>query len=129
VRSSSEAEARPDKPGGRVGQGRGQGSTFGLRRAVGRDGVVRVVLRGELDYQAAVEHADALRAVIELRDRVVVDLAQLHFVDTSGLRFLIQLANGQDRPLRLENVRSAVARVIVLTGIGSMFDVDMVELP
>ena len=41
------------------------------------DGFVRIGLRGDLDYRATLEHADALRAMADLRTRVVLDLGYL----------------------------------------------------
>jgi anti-sigma B factor antagonist len=88
------------------------------------DGYVRVKLRGDLDFQTASEHAEALQAVTDLRERVVVDLAELQFIDSAGLRFLVVLASMHDGPMRLENAPPAIARVVEMTGLAGMFAFD-----
>jgi anti-anti-sigma factor len=87
------------------------------------DGYARIKLRGEFDYPATVQYAEALQEVTDLRDRVVVDLAELTFIDSAGLRFLIVLANRHEGPLRLDNAPDNVIRVLALTGLSERFDV------
>jgi anti-sigma B factor antagonist len=86
------------------------------------DGLVRVSLRGDLDYYATLEHADALREVTDLRTRVVLDLAGLTFIDSAGIAFLAHLANTHDGPVRLENVPPIVRRTLTVTGLQEVFD-------
>src|SRR5436190_11581863 len=64
-------------------------------------GFVRVQLRGDLDFGATVRYAEALREVTDLRERVVLDVAGIRFIDSAGLRFLTHLAGAHDGPLRL----------------------------
>jgi anti-sigma B factor antagonist len=86
------------------------------------DGYVRVKLRGDLDHQATVEHDEALREVTDLRDRVVLDLAELRFIDSSGIAFLVTVAHAHDGPVRLEHAPSQVRRVLAVTGLTEVFD-------
>jgi anti-anti-sigma factor len=88
------------------------------------DGFVRVKLRGDLDYQATVEQAEALREVTDLRSRVVLDLGQVKFIDSSGLRFLAEIAGAHHGPVRLEKAPAAVVRVLAITGLADMFELD-----
>jgi anti-anti-sigma factor len=63
--------------------------TFGIEEQ-GRNGTVVVKLRGELDMASAdtvAERLDALRAAGE---RAVLDLDDLVFMDSSGLRVVLQ---------------------------------------
>jgi anti-anti-sigma factor len=53
----------------------------------------------------------------------VVDLAELTFIDSAGLRFLIVLANRHEGPLRLDNAPDSIIRVLALTGLSERFDV------
>ena len=50
------------------------------------DGFVRVKLRGDLDYDTTSQHAAALREVTDIREHVVLDLAEVNFIDSMGLR-------------------------------------------
>jgi len=92
-----------------------------------RDGYARIKLRGELDYPATLTHGEALREITDLRTRVVVDLADLQFIDSSGLQFLIRLANAHDGRLRLENVPPNITRILELTGLTERFDIDATD--
>ena len=90
------------------------------------DGQVVVALRGELDV------ADAVRVVAELtevaaRDRdIVIDLAGLEFIDSSGVaalaraRSLVRHAGGD---LLLAAPREQVLRVLALTRMIDVFSV------
>jgi anti-anti-sigma factor len=89
------------------------------------DGYVRVKLRGDLDYEATTTYAEALQEITDLRTRVVLDLAELHFIDSAGISFLVRLAQIHEGPLRLMNAPAAVARVLVLTGLAEVFDLDV----
>ena len=54
--------------------------------------VVKIV--GELDAYSAELVEPALRRFVLFADDVVIDLSELDFIDTAGLRFLISLADG-----------------------------------
>src|SRR3954453_12195703 len=89
------------------------------------DGYARVKLRGEFDYHATVENAEALRALTELRDRVILDLTELDFMDSSGLRFLIALALHHDGPAHVEGASRPVRRVIELRALDHLLDITV----
>jgi anti-anti-sigma factor len=88
------------------------------------DGYARVTLRGDLDYPTTIAHAEALQELTDLRTRVVLDLAGLHFMDSSGVAFLVVLARAHDGPVRLENVPAFVKRLLTVTGLSATFDFD-----
>ena len=88
------------------------------------DGYVRVKLRGAFDHAATVEHAEALREVTDLRSRVVLDLADVQFIDSSGIAYLVRLANAQEAPVRLDNVPSRIRRLLAMTGLTDVFDLS-----
>jgi anti-anti-sigma factor len=75
-----------------------------------------VVLRGEVDFSTAPLLADALSRVIVRRSGdVAVDLAQLEFVDTAGIRVLTACRDMLDRDGRRLTLRSPsplVARIL-----------------
>jgi anti-anti-sigma factor len=86
------------------------------------DGYVRVRLEGDLDFDATTKHAASLREVTDLRTQVVLDVAGVRFVDSSGLRFLVDLARRHDGPVRLEGVQPPVRRVLEITGLDAVLD-------
>src|SRR5690349_12293411 len=85
---------------------------------------VRVKLRGDLDYPATVFHREALREVTGLRTGVVLDLAELEYIDSAGLLFLVQLTHVHEGPVRLENVPALVTSLLNVTRLTELFDVD-----
>lgn len=85
-----------------------------------------VALTGELDLASA---AELERAVRELRaggcDRVVVDLSDVDFLDSTGLRVLISLRNTAQRAghrLTIVPGRQGVQRIFELTATRGLFD-------
>ena len=88
------------------------------------DGYARVKLRGDLDYPTTIGHAEALQELTDLRTRVVLDLEDLRFLDSSGVAFLVVLARAHDGPVRLEHVPAFVRRLLAVTGLADTFDLD-----
>lgn len=90
------------------------------------DGVVRVVLAGELDIAT---HGDAEAVLREVQDGavpvVVLDLRKLNFMDSTGLRLLVQAdLRAREGGHRLAIVRGpeAVHRVLEITGLDAKLD-------
>lgn len=87
---------------------------------------VAVVPKGELDVSCV----DALDGEVrELRaagfDQIVLDLRQVRFLDSSGLRLLLSLRNDAERDghgLTLVRGPRAVQRIFELTGTSGLFD-------
>ena len=91
----------------------------------------RVFLRGELDLATAPllhKHIDALRAGNgQHRALVLLDLAEVTFCDSSGLRALLEILDRCHRVgtnLRLTNVPPSVHRLFQLTGTTSVLNID-----
>jgi anti-sigma B factor antagonist len=86
------------------------------------DGPVRVVrLIGELDLDSAPRSRATLDTAVTSASQpmVVLDLSQLTFCDSSGVRVLLglhRLAAGEQRELRIRDATSAVTQVLTLTG-------------
>ena len=80
-----------------------------------------VVVRGEIDMQTASQLERALDDVIAADARLVtIDLEQVDFLDSSGLRVILGASNTlseQDGRLVLEGASAAVERVLELTGV------------
>jgi len=87
-----------------------------------------IAARGEIDLATVRALRDALDGVEEDVPVVIVDLSEVTFLDSSGLRVLAQSqrrltgAHGPPR-LRLVVAGAAVDRVFDVTGLRSFFDV------
>ena len=84
-------------------------------------GVVRVVARGEIDFDSAEVLSTRLSSLIDHGASVIVlDAGEVTFLDSSGLRVIIAAANrlralgGQ---LFIEGMSGAVQRVLEITGL------------
>lgn len=89
-----------------------------------RDGRLILVVRGELDLATAPELEAAVTEGLDAGKQVVVDLRELDFMDSSGLRVLVAAhARARRAGERFAIVRprpgSAVARIIDIAGIES----------
>ena len=87
------------------------------------DGVV-VGLGGELDIAGLPAIEAELEALLaRAAQPVVLDLAELGFLDSSGVTVLIRIANhfGQ---VRTRNASSAVRRVVEVLGLGDRLGLD-----
>lgn len=97
------------------------------------DGRVHVVPQGELDLATAPELERALLERLEAGDDLVLDLRELVFMDSSGVRVLVTAHRVADDPDhgRLLIVRpeggSPVSRVLDISGIAEQL--GMVETP
>lgn len=86
------------------------------------DGGARVIsLRGELDLANAASVESELAAALEAAEaRVVVDMRELEFIDSTGIALLVAALNRCDgqREMRFVPSRAAaVNRVLSLTGV------------
>lgn len=87
-----------------------------------------VVLRGELDLTSAPELERELREVESSRpDRLVIDLAGLEFMDSTGLRTLLEARDrslSQGYALALRRGQRQVQRVLELTRTDEVFEFE-----
>jgi len=86
-----------------------------------RDGLIRIELRGELDLATAPQVEEALEGAESAEPPLIaLDLSQLSFLDSSGLRTIVA-ADGRAREAgrRLAVVKGpeAVQRVFTITGL------------
>jgi anti-sigma B factor antagonist len=91
------------------------------------DGVATVVLEGELDIATA-SVLDATLTDVERNGTgtMLLDLAGVRFIDSTGLRALLsarQRAETAGRTLRLTNIPADVERVFDVTGVRRIFDI------
>jgi anti-sigma B factor antagonist len=90
-----------------------------------------VSLRGELDLATAPllhKHIDDLLDTNgQHRSLVLIDVGELNFCDSSGLRALLEIRNRCQRVgtnLRLTNVPANIRRILELTGTTSVLNID-----
>jgi anti-anti-sigma factor len=77
-----------------------------------------VVISGDLDLWSGNAQSDILAGVKRLSKPVVVDASDLIFMDSAGLRFLVEVARRQHpRRLRIEGAQPPIRRVIELSGL------------
>jgi anti-sigma B factor antagonist len=90
------------------------------------DGHAVVMLRGELDLADAADVAAALTAISASEPRIIVDLAGLEFIDSSGVA---ALARGRRQARRaggdlvLAALRQKVMRILAITRLAETFAV------
>lgn len=95
---------------------------FEARISPGPDRVV-VALAGECDLSGREELAAVLLKAVTSAKVVVVDLAGLTFIDSSGVHGLVDGHHAAQRAgarLYVINARGAVATVLDITGIGAL---------
>jgi anti-anti-sigma factor len=98
-------------------------------RASTDDGVATVEVDGDLDI-ATVPVLEGALSDVERggAETLMLDLAGVAFMDSTGLRALLSARKRADRAgraLRLSNVQPPVARVFDLTGAGRLFKVGL----
>lgn len=85
--------------------------------------VVRVV--GDVDVASAPSVGEALQQAVGRATRaVVVDLAEVGFLDSSGVRTLLaarEAALATEVAIELRNLQPAVIRVLQVTGVAPVF--------
>lgn len=93
-----------------------------MRDSLDSDGAVRLALIGELDIAVSDALEERVRQVTESGRRVRLDLSQLEFIDSSGVRALVlsvKHAQASGRELEVDRrVSATVERMIGIMGIG-----------
>jgi anti-sigma B factor antagonist len=79
-------------------------------------GCAVLVLTGEIDMYSAPTLSDALAAAAVIADRVVVDMAAVRFIDSSGVGAL--LTARRDGPVALVRPPRVLRRLLDVTGLG-----------
>lgn len=90
------------------------------------DGVTRITLDGDLDARGAGEIDLQFQAIAASRSKVVVDLSQVGFLASIGIRTLIQAAkanSGKGGKLVLLDPVEAVWKVITTCGADALLPV------
>ena len=87
------------------------------------DGVPLICVAGELDLATAPKLSAAAKDALEQNpERVVFDLGELRFMDSSGLRVLLEVASSV--PVSVREASAPVRRVIESTGVDSVLRLE-----
>ncbi|ODT89379.1 STAS domain-containing protein [Phenylobacterium sp. SCN 70-31] len=89
-----------------------------------RDGVLVVALDGRLDSNTSGALEAVLPARIQAHERVVLDLAQVPYVSSAGLRVLLigaKAARAGGRKFALSGLTESVREVFDISGFTSIF--------
>ena len=84
-----------------------------------------LVLHGELDIATAPELVEILHRMRRQNHAVVLDLAEITFMDSTGLTTLMDAhlaAEGNGWPFEIRRASPAVRRVFDLAGVGRLLD-------
>jgi anti-anti-sigma factor len=97
----------------------------------GRDGSTIVKLCGEIDLASAPQLRAALESLVSSGDRIVVDLGEVTFIDSSGLHELHSTAISLDGngPLRIDNVPPLPMRVMEIVGMTDHPNIEIAGRP
>jgi anti-anti-sigma factor len=86
-----------------------------------------VLLRGELDLATAPQLEQVVTERLEAGDEVVVDLRELDFMDSTGLRVLVRAHASVADERRFLIVRpppgGPIAKILSIAGVESQFDI------
>lgn len=89
---------------------------------------IATVLKTRIDAPAAVEFKETMRAKTQdAPDRVLLDLHQVTFIDSSGLGAIVATMKllSPERKLILAGLNPAVEKVFQLTRMNAVFDIFM----
>jgi anti-anti-sigma factor len=78
-----------------------------------------LLLRGELDMATVQDLQDKIDGIMVPGQAIVLDLAQLTFLDTSAIHCFIRAEAGSGHPVVLMNASRGVRRILELAGLGS----------
>lgn len=99
-----------------------------IRHREGADGSAVVAISGELDLATAPRLIEALsRPQVEQASAVTVDLAGTDFIDSAGVRVLVEAARVTADAGAMLSVRGAhgwVAKVLEITGVSDYLNVQ-----
>jgi anti-anti-sigma factor len=94
-------------------------------------GAAVVTIDGELEFGTAAKLRTTLSDLAqEDADPVVIDLAAVRFIDSTGLSLLVQAKqrfSAQGRRFELRRASGRVSRVIQISGLAELFELDADE--
>ncbi|WP_435737472.1 STAS domain-containing protein [Cellulosimicrobium sp. PMB13] len=97
----------------------------GITYAPHEDGVV-VTMWGEVDAALRDRASEAMSYVLDTRGPVTVDVADVSFIDSSGIAFIIQLymlGEEDGRPVTLRDPSESMVELLEMIGMGGRIPV------
>jgi anti-anti-sigma factor len=92
---------------------------------VAGDGRIIVAAAGQVDLATAPQLAQALaQARLEGATGIVVDLADVDFLDSAGVRVLVEAARRSTGTLSVRGAQGWVAKVLDITGVQGYLNPD-----
>src|SRR3954452_19684878 len=102
--------------------------TFSVEQTSSEDGQVTLVVHGEVDTYTSARLRDAISAAIDGgATEVVVDVAGMDFIDSTGLGVLVgalKKLQERDGKLTLRSPSPATLQVLGIVGLTSHFGID-----
>src|SRR5690606_20718502 len=91
------------------------------------EGGIALAVAGALDAYTAPTLQDELRPLVRRPERIVLDLGALDFLDSTGLRVLVEAQNelsNSGGALQLRNVGDSTRRLLDITGLAELLGVE-----
>lgn len=83
------------------------------------------VMEGEIDAAVQARHEDAILAALSRAERrLVIDLSEVTFMDSGGLRLLYHAAAGSPEPPVLRGVTDRILDLLELSGVSDLFTIE-----
>jgi anti-sigma B factor antagonist len=95
----------------------------GFEARIGSEGVLW--LRGELDLATAEDLTAAASAALDGHQRFVLDLSEMTFLDSSGVRAIVKIARTTPQGVVLRNASARIRKVLALTGIEGRAGIEL----
>lgn len=95
-----------------------------------KDGLTVTVCESRLDALVAINFKEQMRlCTTEATGRVILDLSQVNFIDSSGLGAVVAVMKllGSDMPLELAGLTPNVAKVFRLTRMDKVFTIHATQ--
>jgi anti-anti-sigma factor len=87
-------------------------------------GGVRVEVRGEVDLLSEAPFVEEVEKLATAQDAIFLDLAEVDFIDSSGVRALVRVRRRHGERLRLVAVSAPVQRVLDIAGLTASFGLE-----
>jgi anti-sigma B factor antagonist len=95
-------------------------------KSINRGEAVELLLEGRLDSSTAPEAEEIVLQMVERFDKIILNLVQLEYISSAGLRVLKQLhiaLRKKDGELELKNVNKMVMEVFEMTGFSGLLTI------
>lgn len=86
-------------------------------------GEVTIRLSGKLDTKSAMKIDKEIKETLKDADSAVLDLAELTYVSSSGLRTILGIYKMMNGRMTIKNVRSNIMELFEITGFGSAMNI------